>query len=345
LRVVVIDRDTQANGASIRNFGFVTVTGQKPGLPRRRAERSRAIWLELAEAAGIEIVHRGKLVAAQRPEALALLEAFMAQPDGQGCQLLTAGELAARQPGLAAGLAGGLYSPHELRVESRDALPRIAAFLAERHGVAFRWGVAALSVGPLGVETGDGLIRAERVVVCPGDDLHSLHADRIATHRVHRCKLQMLRLADPGFRMGAALVSDLSLLRYEGYATLPEAAPLLARLREERGVELENGVHLIVVQSADGSLVIGDSHHYGPSPDPFASEAVDRLILGEFGRIFAATPAVVSRWTGTYASSPDQTLIREAPHDNVRLVMAIGGTGASTGFAIGEETIEDLFGA
>ena len=29
LRVVVIDRDAQANGASVRNFGFVTVTGQE----------------------------------------------------------------------------------------------------------------------------------------------------------------------------------------------------------------------------------------------------------------------------------------------------------------------------
>jgi len=26
-RVAVIDRDAQANGASVRNFGFVTVTG------------------------------------------------------------------------------------------------------------------------------------------------------------------------------------------------------------------------------------------------------------------------------------------------------------------------------
>ena len=31
LRVVVIDRDAQANGASVRNFGFVTVSGQNAG--------------------------------------------------------------------------------------------------------------------------------------------------------------------------------------------------------------------------------------------------------------------------------------------------------------------------
>ena len=36
-RVVVIDRDAQANGASVRNFGFVTVTGQERGEMRRRA--------------------------------------------------------------------------------------------------------------------------------------------------------------------------------------------------------------------------------------------------------------------------------------------------------------------
>jgi len=28
-RVIVIDRDAQANGASVRNFGFITVTGQR----------------------------------------------------------------------------------------------------------------------------------------------------------------------------------------------------------------------------------------------------------------------------------------------------------------------------
>ena len=30
-RVIVLDRDAQANGASIRNFGFITVTGQEAG--------------------------------------------------------------------------------------------------------------------------------------------------------------------------------------------------------------------------------------------------------------------------------------------------------------------------
>ena len=41
LSVTVIDRDARAAGASVRNFGFVTVTGQQAGITWRRARRAR----------------------------------------------------------------------------------------------------------------------------------------------------------------------------------------------------------------------------------------------------------------------------------------------------------------
>ena len=50
------------------------------------------------------------------------------------------------------------------------------------------------------------------------------------------------------------MISDLSLTRYAGFAALPEAAALRRRLEAEEQPALDNGVHLIVVQSADGSL-------------------------------------------------------------------------------------------
>ena len=33
MRVLVVDTDHQASGASVRNFGFITVTGQEEGKP------------------------------------------------------------------------------------------------------------------------------------------------------------------------------------------------------------------------------------------------------------------------------------------------------------------------
>ena len=345
-RVVVIDRDAQANGASIRNFGFITITGQARGEMWRRAMRSRDVWAEVAEAAGIPILHRGLVLSARRPESLAVLEAFLQTEMGAGCRLLDASEIAQGHPHLAAPqLLGALYSPHELRVESREAIPRLAAWLYERHGVEFCWGVSVQAVDTGKVTTTSGVIEAEAIAVCPGDDLFSLFPERIASHGVTRCKLQMLRLADPGYRLNTGVMSDLGLVRYAGYAALPQAAALRTRLTSEQGAQLDNGVHLIVVQSADGSLVVGDSHHYAPTPDPFSHEAVDRLILEEFEAVFAAPPPpVIERWTGTYASASDKTVVIDTPAPGVRLVMVTTGAGASTGFGLGEEVVAELFG-
>lgn len=344
LRVVVLERDAQPNGASIRNFGLVTITGQDSGAIRSRALASRQIWLDVAGKAGIEAIHRGVLVAAQRQEAMAVLESYAGTGDGDGCALLTPAMVEKRQPQLdAARLAGGLYSPYELRVESRDALPKLIRYLAEQ-GVKFRFSTHVAAVEPGLVRTAAGDIAAGRIVVCSGDDLTGLFAERIAARSVQRCKLQMLRLADPGFRLSSAILSDLSLIRYGGFAGRPEAAALKARLFAEQKEELANGVHLIVAQGADGSLVIGDSHHYGETPDPFSSEVVDRLIVDEFERLFGRRDlAVVARWTGTYASSSVASFV-DAPHADIRLAMVTSGVGASTGFAIGEETVADLFG-
>jgi D-hydroxyproline dehydrogenase subunit beta len=157
LKVVVVDRDAQANGASIRNFGFVTVTGQQAGDCWRRARRSRDIWTEVAPEAGISVVHTGLLVAARRIEAQAVLEAFADTETGAECQLLTPAAAHDRMPALRSGaLRAALWSPHELRVESRDAIPRLAAYLERAHGVEFLWQTLVTGIDAPSIETTAG---------------------------------------------------------------------------------------------------------------------------------------------------------------------------------------------
>ncbi len=345
-RVVVIDRDAQANGASVRNFGFVTVTGQESGDCWRRARRSRDVWDEVAPEAGIAIEHRGLAMVARRPEARAVLEAFLETDMAEGCSLLDPAAARERLPMLAGdGIAGVLWSSLDLRVESRTAIPALARWLAEAKGVTFLRETLVGAVAPPRIETSRGVVRAERCIVCPNEDFLTLFPDRIAAHGVTKCKLHMLRLAAPGWRLPAAVMSDLGLVRYLGYAALPEAAPLKARLAAEQADALANGVHLIAVQSHDGSLVVGDSHHYGATPDPFAPDGVDRIILDEFAAVFGPdVPPVQERWTGIYPSSPNRTMFVDAPTESVRLVVVTSGTGASTSFAIAEEVVSDLFG-
>ena len=70
LRVAMLDREARAVGASIRNFGFITVTGQEEGITWRRAMRSRDVWAGIVGDAGIAVHQRGLLMCARRPEAL-----------------------------------------------------------------------------------------------------------------------------------------------------------------------------------------------------------------------------------------------------------------------------------
>jgi len=342
LRVTVVEREARANGASIRNFGFITVTGQQAGLTWRRAMRARDIWAELAGPAGIPVQHRGLLMAARRPEALAVLEEFAATAMGAGCHILRGAALKAAAPMLQGDLVGGLYSPHEIRVESRDAIPQVTAWLASQ-GVRFLPRTAVHAVRSGAVDTAVGTLRAVHIVVCPGPDLVSLFPEIMARRDVTLCKLHMLRLADPGWRLPAAVMSDLGLVRYLGYA-MPSLPALRARLEAEQAAQLADGIHLIAVQSADGSLVVGDSHHYDPTPDPFQPEAVDRRMLEEYEAVTGRpASAVLERWIGVYPSGPE-VAFTEAPCTGVRLAMVTSGTGASTAFAIAEETLADLLG-
>jgi len=344
LRAVVIDRDERAVGASIRNFGFVTVSGQQDGDCWRRAMRSRDIWAEVAPQAGIAILHSGLVVVARRPEAAAVLEAFCRTSMGEACVLESAAEARRRSPYLEGEIAAAMFSPHELRVESREAIPTLAAWLAERHGVEFLRRTAVLGVATGRLETTAGIVTARTIVLCPGDDLATLYGERLARFGVQRAKLQMLRLMPrKPLHLGAAVMSDLSLGRYLGFAELPEATALRARLQHEQPAHLAAGVHLIAVQSADGSLVVGDTHQYGHTLDPFADERCDDLVLEELQAVIPSLDySVVARWIGTYASLDDRLVLLDEPAPGVRLVVVTSGTGASTAFAIAEETIAAL---
>ncbi len=345
LRVIVVDRDPEARGASVRNFGFVTVTGQEPGAMWARARRTREVWREVALAAGIPVVHNGMWMMTRRAEAFRLIETFMGTDMAEGCRVLSAQEARRRCPQLVApDLMGVLESTVELRVESRDAIPRLANWLREAHRVRFMRNAPVQAIDPPWVHTSVVRLRAERVAVCTGDEYQGLYAERFAAHQLLRCKLQMLKLADPGFRLPATLMSDLGLVRNAGYATLEPISALRSRLALEQPEHLSNGVHLIVVQNADGTLIVGDSHHYTSTPDEIAYTPIDTLILQEYRAALGVNPPpVLERWVGTYAYAKDKSVLIDAPEPAVRLAVVTCGSGASTAFAIGEELVDSFF--
>ena len=343
LKVCVIDRDAACVSASIRNFGFVTVTGQGAGDTWRRARHARDVWAEIAPKAGIAVVHQGLNLVATRDKALDVLQAFMQTEMAQSvnCALWTAEEAARHAPELRLDKAKAvLHSPIDLRVESRDAIAQLTRWLAEQLQVTFRFGEAVLEVATPKVVTAKGQLHAERVVVCTNADIHGLYSALFAKHQVQLCQLQMLRVQPAGnLRLNASVMGDLSLVRYHGYSQLPEAQPLLQQLQQEEAASLAHGIHLIAVQSADGSLVVGDSHHYGAAVGPFALAEVDDLMLRHMREALHINNfTVTERWVGIYPSAPQTDCFIEAPDDATRVAVVTSGTGASTGFGVAQDT-------
>ncbi|NJP88895.1 TIGR03364 family FAD-dependent oxidoreductase [Nonomuraea sp. FMUSA5-5] len=339
LSVVVVERDERAVGASVRNFGHGCFTAQD-GDALRYAMAARTAWLRLAKEAGLRLDESGTVVVARADDEYAVLREFAAARDGQ-VVLLDGRRVAERVP-VGAGVVGGAWLPLDVRVDPREAVHAIAAWLAGQ-GVRFHWATTAHLVEPGLVITSRGRIRAGHVVLAVGHDVDRHFPGLAERAGLRRCVLRMLRVADPhGRRVDPAVLSGFSLLRYAGFAACPTGPALRARLERERPELTGIGLNLMLTQRPDGDLIVGDTHAYAVTPEPFGADELDRHILDEAARLLGSGPlAVRERWRGVYASAPDPFLIA-APMPGVRVVSVTSGIGMTTALGLAPEILDDL---
>lgn len=335
-QVSVFERDAQAVGASVRNFGLGLVLGQPAGEMLELARRSRTLWLELLPALGAWHQAEGSLTVARHAQEWALLQAFHALKGSEyATQLRTAAQLADRSLN---GI-GALWSPQEIAFEAREAIPAFAQWLAERHGVGFHFGTQVHAIELPRIETSRGHFAADRAVVCSGADFQTLYPEAFAPLALQRCALQMLRLADPGPRYGQALLTGLSCLHYPSFAGIPGIDALRQRVQHDAPALLEHDIHLIVQQLGErGELVVGDSHRYGGTVAPFHDERIDELLLALAGDLLGRPLRVLQRWQGVYASGPRPFEVL-APAPGVQAVAITAGVGMSIAPALAERVI------
>ena len=351
LSVAIVEQNARCTGASIRNFGYITVSGQGAQDTWRRAVHSAKVWRELANLAKIKVIHQGTWILCQRVEAVEVAQAFLKTPMGVGCayypkssykDLPNLGFSNLNSLRLEESL-GLLYSPHEFRVESKEAIPQLANYFQNEMGINFYWETEVLSIQDSWVQTSNGQVQADRVVICPGAQLTGVAKQYIEQHNLKLCTLQMLRVkVQDGFILPGSVMTDNSLARYLGWADLPEASALKQCIAKEMPEYVKEGIHLIVVQSADGSLVVGDSHRYGTSEDVFASEQIERLIIDLLYRVLNITEhTILERWTGVYPSSSECDALIEKVSPRMRVAIVSSGTGASTAFGLAKDNFDE----
>lgn len=340
MSVVVVDRDARPVGASIRNFGHGCLTAQT-GVAREYGLQARKRWLQLRDEAGLLVRECGTLVAARSDEELAVLREFVEAESGP-TRTMTAAEIADVVP-LAADVIGGAYLPDDIRVDPRTAVPRFAAYLAEL-GVQFRWSTSALHAEPGALHTSRGDVHASAVVLALGHDLDAALPDVTEQAGVTRCQLHMLRVAAPGgLTLDPALLSGTSLLRYDGFLACPSSPDLRARMEHDRPELLAAGVNLMMTQTPDGDLLIGDTHAYGDTPSPFAAEEFDCLLLDEATALLGVDRLEVrDRWLGVYVSAPSGLYLTAGPAPGVAAVTVTSGIGMTTALGLAPTVLDDL---
>ena len=349
LRVVLFERTEFAVGASVRNFGLVWPVGQPAGARHDRALRSREIWSEVATAAGLHLDATGSLHLAYRADEWTVLREFAATPLGSshGRTLLTPKETIARSAAVELnGLLGALWSPTEATVDPRQAIRQLPAWLAAAHGVELQFGTTVRHIDVPQIETTSGTWEVNRAIVCSGQDFETLYPEIFAAQPITRCKLQMLRTAPQpdGWTLGPALCAGLTLAHYDAFKNLPSLPGLIARLHAEFSFHHAHGIHVLLSQTAAGELTIGDSHHYGPTVEPFDREDINAAIMASL-RTFAHAPAlgIAERWHGVYPKLTDgasEVVVAAAP--GVWIVNGLGGAGMTMSFGLAEEVVGRL---
>lgn len=341
LAVTVVERDQQAVGASIRNFGHICTTPQN-GEALGYALTARQRWLTLGRKAGFEVQECGTVVLARCDEEQAVLDEFAETRGADQVQLLDPAAVRARVPFATDEVVGGAHLPLDIRVDPREAVPALAAWLAGE-GVDFRWSTSVGSVEPGLVRTSTGDLAAERIVVATGHDVDRLFPAIAEEYDVQRCRLQMLEVAAPGgVAIDPAVLTGLSMLRYAGMAATAAAEDVRRRFEQEAPELLAAVVNLMLTQRPGGAVVLGDTHHYAKTHLPFEAAGLERLLLREGSRLFGSELTVLTRWRGVYASSTKTDFLVAEPHPGTRVVSVTSGIGMTTAFGLAPSVLDQL---
>ncbi|WP_027346750.1 TIGR03364 family FAD-dependent oxidoreductase [Hamadaea tsunoensis] len=342
--VVHLEREREARGASVRNFGLVWVSGRAAGPELAVASRARQLWQSIGERVpGVGFRGNGSLTVCRTPAEVAVAEAAVAAPDAveRGFELLDPAETRRRNPALRGEFTAALWCGRDGAVESRVALPALRAAMAASGRYTWLPGREVRDLADSAVRDDQGDTHAgDLVVLATGAALGGLTREVAGELPVRRVRLQMAQTEPLGEALTTS-VADGDSFRY--YPAFDSSA--LEAAQAQSPVADAYKMQLLMVQRLDGGLTIGDTHAYA---EPFDFDVVeppyDHVTEVASALLGRPLPRVVRRWAGVYAQCLDPAAIvhRQRLGTGAVLVTGPGGRGMTCSPAIAEQTAEEL---
>ncbi|MEV8335136.1 TIGR03364 family FAD-dependent oxidoreductase [Streptomyces niveus] len=347
--VVQIERESEARGASLRNFGQIWVSGRAGGEELATALRARELWQEIGgRVPGVGFRACGSLTPLRGELETAVAEAAVARSDAvdRGYRLLTADAARVLNPALRGDFTGALWCERDAAVEPRTAQLALKQALLASGRYTFLGGREIREVvGTASVRDDHGDIHTgDAVILATGAWLGGLVRELAGPGLpVRRVRLQMMQTDPLGEDLTTSVADADSFRYYPAYRG--DALDALNSGQPQAPTAAEHRMQLLMVQRRDGGLTIGDTHEY---EHPFAFDTVQepydhltRVVESFIGR---PLPRVRRRWAGVYAQCTDTTRVvhRQQVRDGVWLVTGPGGRGMTCSPAIAEATADEL---
>jgi hypothetical protein len=133
------------------------------------------------------------------------------------------------------------------------------------------------------------------------------------------------------------------MLRYPAFAETAAASTLAMEMASVRPDLVEIGANVMFTQRPDGTLIVGDSHRYATTMDPFQGEATSSTLFDEIAGILGVPSVkVIQRWQGIYASSVRAPFLIAEPLPGVTTAIVTSGVGMTISFGLAAKTFDLL---
>jgi sarcosine oxidase subunit beta len=316
--VTLIEKHGIAAMASGWTLGGVRQSGRDPAeLPLARA--AVAMWGVLAETLDADVEYRrtGNLRLARTPAEVDVIRALVLAQQTLGLELHFLSDndaIRAVAPEMSRNVLAASYCPSDGHANPVKATQAFARF-AKEHGVAIREGVAALAIKAkgdrvTGVDSSEGLIPADRVIVAAGVNTRSLLAP-----------------------LGADLPLSIRITHVVQSEPLPSCLPPVFGVANADCAGRQEANGRLRFSSGAGVWPGDPSEWTERSLAPSASQI--RNIVDRVAQVLpiAAKLPIARSWGGLIDMTPDALPVIDAPEYPSGLVIAAGFSGH--GFCLG----------
>ena len=100
----------------------------------------------------------------------------------------------------------------------------------------------------------------------------------------------------------------------------------------------------MVSQNDDGELIVGDTHEYGLTFDPFDRAHLNKYVLDYLATFMHISDwKLTQTWNGIYPKMTDgKTEVFLNPLKDVYAINGVGGAGMTLSFGLAEELIQSI---